>query len=159
MGQRVLSSILLLVLLVVGALLTHQPGAFPALAASGNTITPDVIVELLGKIVAPALALLAIVRGLFLAINAKVVDGSLDPTDVIGLFRLPQFWTAVISTIVGIVQMFTHVVILDEASQAVLVTSILGIVGLLLNSLGQRVNKSETPTDMIVTGQAHAVRR
>lgn len=156
MGQRIFSSFLFLVLIVIGVLLGQPAGAFPALSASAQTtaITPAYILELVGKIIVPATLLVGIARGLFQAINARVVAGTLNPADLVGLLRLPEFWTALISFAVGVVQVFTHVVILDEASQAVLVSSILGVVTILLNSLGARANKESVSTEMIVTGQA-----
>lgn len=158
MGQRLFTTFVFLVLLILGVAAGGQAGTFPAQAAGGTVISPDYVLELLGKIITPALLLGGIARGIFLTINAKVVDGSIKSGDWLGLLRLPEFWAAIISFAVGVIQIFTKTVILDEASQAVLVSSIMGVVTLLLNSFGARPNKAQEPTELKMATKAQSAR-
>lgn len=157
MGQRILFSLLVLVLLVVGALLGH-PGQYPALASGDPTaITPDSIFTLVGQIIAPLVLLGTILIKLFNAINARVVEGTLDPKDVLKLFTLPEFWTAAIGAAAGILEVFFPNFILTPEQQALLANGIMAVVTALLNSLGQRANRAALPTVLMVEGKATRV--
>lgn len=145
MSQRLLVALLTLALLIVGAL-AGNAGGYPALAAGGTTVTPDYILTLIGQIIAPLGLLFTTLRGLFNAINARVLDGTLQPGDLGGLVTSLEFWTAAVSVVVGVGELFFRVTLFTPETQAIIANSLMAFFTALLNSFAQRPKLSDQST-------------
>lgn len=154
MGQRIFYGILVMVLLVLGVLLGQGVG-FPTLE-DGEVLTPDFVVELLGKIALPAVLIFATVRKVFETINSRVVEGKFEPGSLVDLLKSKEFILSMVSVLTGVIQIFAPTFVISEELQATIAATIMGIVTALLGSLAQRDSKDPIPTE--VTAQAQLAR-
>lgn len=147
-GQRGVISILMVVLLIIGAVLGH-PGQFPVI--NDTTITPEVLYQMIVNLVAPLILLFTVVSGVFAALNARVATSqtlrtqgvitksqAVEPGDIKAIFLLPEFWLGMVGAVVFIIQFFLHVTILDENAQGLIANAILAIIAGLTKSWGER---------------------
>lgn len=134
-GQRGMTSIFYVILLIVGAAL-GTAGKFPLIG--DTTITPEFLWNLVLQIATPTLLLFMLVKGVLDAINGRVTSQALAPGDFKPLLTLPEFWMGVVGTVVYILQVFFKITILDENTQAILANAILAVITQLLSSWGDR---------------------
>jgi hypothetical protein len=146
-GQRGVTALLYLLLLVAGALLGH-PGQLPA-GLDGQTITPEFILQL----VAPIGLLFTTITGVFQGISARVETGQIASGDLLALGSLSEFWVGLVSVLVFVIHTFFKVDFLTPDQQAVVANGLLAVFTALLNSFGQR-----SPGQALTNAQAVRVK-
>lgn len=149
-GQRTLVAILSILLLIAGAVL-GQTG-FPDVATSTPSvdsqiiavdsqavISPDFLMEAFGKVIAPLTLAIGALWGLFRALSQRVNNPSdpFKPNDLLSLLQSKEFWAYAVTACLGVAQVFGFKLV-DAETQAVLVTSIMGVITFLLASWGSR---------------------
>ena len=130
-SQRLLWSVLMVLLLLGGALL-GTPGEYPA-NEDGSLITPELVLELL----APLGMLAGISMFLTKSIKARVDNKQMKAGDVMALLKMEDFWVALVASVAGIAQLF-NIRLIDEGTQAMLVNVFRGLATLLLRDYAQR---------------------
>lgn len=124
-SQRFLSFLLLIV-----------AGVVMALGGGRITITTDLVTTVIG-LAAPFTLIFMNVSSLFDVIDSRVAEGTLAPGDLLGLISLKEWWTSMIFSVVGLLQIFGYKAI-DPAEQAVLVNVALAFITVLLRSVSNR---------------------
>lgn len=147
-NQRGVLAIFYVVLLFIGAALGNA-GSLPVIG--GTTITPEYLWDLLLQIITPSILLIAMIKGVFDAINSRVYAEALSPGDLRPLLQLPEFWLSVVGAGVYIVQVFFKITLLDENTQGILANAILAVITQLLRSWGERAPGEEP---IVVIGES-----
>lgn len=152
-GQRMLITLLTLILTVCGFILGSVD--FPNIeigdgvvapvegqvidVEAQTVISPDFLIDTLGKALAPLALIAASLVALFRALSARVNNPN-DPfqaSDFLSLLKSKEFWTHIVALLVGAGQMAGFRLI-DEGQQAELVAGIMSITTVLLYSYGNR---------------------
>lgn len=154
-GQRLLVTLLTIILMVFGAVLGSS-GQFPdvevdsvppiesqaesqAAFESQTVISPDFLIDAVGKGIAPLIGVLASLIALFRALSQRINNPSdpFQPSSLVSLLKSKEFWVHVVAAVVATGQM-AGVQLLDEGAQAELVAGIQAIMAGLLWSYGSR---------------------
>lgn len=150
-GQRLLITILTLILMIFGTILGSS-GQFPdvetdsvppiesqAAFQAETVISPDYLVDTVGKGIAPLFLAFMSLVALFRALSQRINNPSdpFKPSDLSSLLQSKEFWIHVVALVVGVGQM-AGVQLLDEGAQATIVTGIMSIMSALLWSYGSR---------------------
>lgn len=150
-SQRLLVTILTLILMVLGTILGSS-GQFPdvetdnvppiesqAVFEAETVISPDYLVDTVGKGVAPLFLAFMSLVSLFRALSQRINNPS-DPfkaSELTSLLQSKEFWIHIVALVVGLGQM-AGVQLLDEGAQATIVAGIMSIMAGLLWSYGSR---------------------
>ncbi len=128
MSQRLFSTLLVMVMFV----------GFGLLAAAQHTLPPfGSIADNVLTFVTPAIGVFYVLSKWLDTVDAKVADGSLTPGLITPLFSLPEFYTAIVACLAGVVQTFGFK-LLDADTQTFIVNSLLVVVSVLLRSFTER---------------------
>lgn len=120
----------------VSFLLLVIAGVLMALGGGHITISTDLVTTIVG-LAAPFTLIFMNLSGLFDVIDSRVAEGTLSPGDLIGLVSLKEWWTSMIFSVVGLLQIFGYKAI-DPAEQAILVNVALAFITVLLRSVSNR---------------------
>ena len=129
----------------VSFLLLVIAGVVMALGGGHITISTDLVTTIVG-LAAPFTLIFMNLSGLFDVIDSRVADGSLAPSDLIGMVSLKEWWTSMIFSVVGLLQIFGYKAI-DPAEQAVLVNVALAFITVLLRSVSNRATSDKLTID------------
>lgn len=150
-SQRLLVTILTLILMVFGTILGSS-GQFPdvetdnvppiesqAVFEAETVISPDYLVDTVGKGITPLFLAFMSLVALFRALSQRINNPSdpFKPSDLSSLLQSKEFWIHIVALVVGVGQM-AGVQLLDEGAQATIVAGIMSITSALLWSYGNR---------------------
>lgn len=127
-----------MVLLLLGGALLGTPGEFPV-NEDGSLITPELVLELL----APLGMLAGISIYLAGSIKARVDNKQIEAGDMMALFKMEDFWIALMASVAGMAQLF-NIRLIDDGTQALLVNVFMGLATLLLRDYAQRAPGEKT---------------
>lgn len=128
MSQRLVSTLLVAVMFLVGGIVAFAQNTLPPLS--------DISANLL-SFAAPAIGVFFVLSRWLDTLDAKVAEGSLKPGEIAPLLTLPEFWTSMVACLAGIFQTYGFK-LLDADTQTFLVDSFLVVVSVLLRSFTDR---------------------
>ena len=148
MSQRLLSTLLVVIMFAVGGLVAFAQNTLPPLSdISANLLT----------FVAPAIGVFYVLNKWLDTIDSKVADGSMKPGEIKPLLTMPEFWTAMVACLAGIFQTYGFK-LLDADTQTFLVDSFLVVVSVLLRSFTERTpSQPITQSQLVLVQKAQAV--
>jgi len=114
-------------------------GALMALGGGRITIDTDIVTTVVA-LAAPFTLIFMNITSLFDVIDSRVAEGKLEAGDFLGLLTLKEWWTSMLFSIAGLLQIFGYKAI-DPTEQAVLVNVALAFVTVLLRSVSNRATK------------------
>jgi membrane protein implicated in regulation of membrane protease activity len=148
MSQRLLSTLLVLVMFAVGGVVAFVQHTLPPLSdISANLLT----------FVAPVVGVFYVLNKWLDTVDSKVADGSIQPGEIRPLLTMPDFYAAMVACLAGIFQTYGFK-LLDADTQTFLVNSILVVVSVLLRSFAERTpSQSITQSQLVLVQKAQAV--
>jgi len=125
-GQRELVAILTTIIIVLFAI----AGDAPDTAEIG---------ELAANVVLPVLLLGGTLWNTLRAISSRVQNGTLEPSKLLDVAQLPEFWTSLIAAVIGSAHIFLDGrELMSAADQTMLANILLGLAGVLTRSWSDR---------------------
>jgi hypothetical protein len=134
MSQRLFSTLFAFALMILAGVIAGVRGALPSL---------DNLLGDLFTVVTPFVGVLLTLNVWLDVVDAKVDDGSMQAGDVLGLFTMADFWTAMVTIFIGAGQAL-GVVLIDPEQQAILVNGLLAFSWIVLRSFTSRTPKTQT---------------
>lgn len=133
MSQRLFSTLFAFVLMILAGVIAGVRGALPSL---------DNLLGNLFTVVTPFVGVLLTLNVWLDVVDAKVDDGSMIAGDVLSLFTMADFWTAMVTIFIGAGQAL-GVVLIDPEQQAILVNGLLAFSWIVLRSFTNRTPKTQ----------------
>lgn len=133
MSQRLFSTLFAFVLMILAGVIAGVRGALPSL---------DNLLGDLFTVVTPFVGVLLTLNVWLDVVDAKVDDGSMIAGDVLSLFTMADFWTAMVTIFIGAGQAL-GVVLIDPEQQAILVNGLLAFSWIVLRSFTNRTPKTQ----------------
>jgi hypothetical protein len=143
MSQRLFSFLIVVVFFVLAGVYAVVNHILPPLSdIGGNLLT----------FVTPLVGVFITLNSWFDVLDSKVADGSLPPGSIRPLLTMSDFYVAMVACLAGIFQT-AGLKVIDETTQAFIVSSALVLVNVLLRSFTER-----TPTAKVTKAQVKAYR-
>ncbi len=137
MSQRLFSTLLAFVIFIAAGVVAATQHVLPPLSDIGANIL---------TFVTPAIGTLVILNTWLDVLDAKVADGTLKAGEIAPLLKMPDFYTAMVSVLVGALQTFGLKAI-DTNTQALIVNGLLTFSIIVLRSFTDRTPKSEVTVE------------